>query len=255
PLSGEPAKSLCLEAPCLFKAIPGSTGNAARHLGAAHQNGVQSGGPVRRLHGLLAVGAHGQHHGVRGDGLGLTGSHVLHGHAGISDGSEPVAGVDLRIIGLDTAVNVVEHHAENPLAHGGVHLHHGEAVALLQDHLRALQARQAGAHQHHLAGARGLTQDDVLRQHGLVDAGDGLRHHRRRTGSQKHPHGVQGRHGLRRGLGVQLHGDAQLPGLQRQHVGDVLEVGLVGRQLGDVQRAAQGGLLLQQRHGEAPLGQ
>ncbi|CAN4030506.1 hypothetical protein PKCEKB_PKCEKB_05645, partial [Dysosmobacter welbionis] len=99
------------------------------------------------------------------------------------------------------------------------------------------------------------TQDDVLRQHGLVDAGDGLRHHRRRTGSQKHPHGVQGRHGLRRGLGVQLHGDAQLPGLQRQHVGDVLEVGLVGRQLGDVQRAAQGGLLLQQRHGEAPLGQ
>ncbi len=48
PLSGEPAKSLCLEAPCLFKAIPGSTGNAARHLGAAHQNGVQSGGPVRR---------------------------------------------------------------------------------------------------------------------------------------------------------------------------------------------------------------
>ena len=62
PLSGEPAKSLCLEAPGLFKAIPGSTGNAARHLGAAHQNGVQSGGPVRRLHGLLAVGAHGQHH-------------------------------------------------------------------------------------------------------------------------------------------------------------------------------------------------
>ena len=29
----------------------------------------------------------------------------------------------------------------------------------------------------------------------------------------------------------------------------------MGRQLGDVQRAAQGGLLLQQRHGEAPLGQ
>ena len=155
----------------------------------------------------------------------------------------------------DAAHDVVKYDIIDALAHGGVHLHHGQLVALLQNHLGALQARQAGADEGHIAFALGLAQDDVLRQHRLFNAGDGLRHHGRRAHRQEHAHGIHGLHQFRGGFRVQPDVHAGFPGFQGQYVDGALKIGLKGRQLGDIQRATQGVALFQQRDSEAPLGQ
>ena len=63
--------------PSFFEAAADGARDAARGLGAAHQNGGETSGLEGVRQRLLAMGAQSQDHRVGGDGLGLSGGEVL----------------------------------------------------------------------------------------------------------------------------------------------------------------------------------